>query len=1440
MIRNSASVGQVAKVGEIVTTVVLHPTRSHSGIDPIVCSTGSTTIGASDDCDCVLPLGGIEAKHCTLTVQPGRISLQAISPMTWINDGPVRDSALRDGDRVAIGPLEFRARVTQSPVAPAPHVAIPPASNPQVSGSELLDAIAAQISGRLQNIRQQSSADTLSPQSAMVPPPLPQNVVVPQAELPRTPGEAGPARRSVFEAAEAQRADAQRLRAEREAFEQKLADEQRRLAERERMLNEKLEVQRTLEQRLATQVALAEQTAAANLAARQSAELVRQEQLDQLERELHARCRQIEQQESHIAERERELQLARQKFEETSQKVRRESSELTEIRVRLETERREVTELTEQLKTSQQQWQEMQTSLIEETAAARSRFAERETQLVEQERGVALRTKELNEREATLAEQVRSTKHRHSSLMQQLQDLVSQERTLQEAVQRQQAEREEFQRLQQQLDAVRNEVAQTRQELEQQRTAIGTEQESLELQRQELATATEQLLTDRQALADAQAACEANQCEIQESLREIDARRVELEAKAETLEQTAAELERRAESIAAERIALAEQVSAAEQTNATALLERNSLMAATQGIPEIDATAIDRAESDRLADEQRLEAIQRVEMAQAELASQQADLMTQQADIRAAIEQLAQDRADLVAERERLAGEQELVASAQAQIAVEREQLNSEKKSLQARSEEFDQRTIELNQRLAQLERREVEFTDRVTASEQAAQQELTNAEATHEAQVAAQSTAQAEAVAAAVQAEAERYSKEIATREDEIQKLTAEHAAVVDERDRLHDELLSLFDLRTQQEELQSQLVTEQEELSKAKRRIAEQAAELESQVLALKAEAESLEQERDAYIVDRQALIAERQMAETDREQLSALMEELQQERQRCQAEREAFLAEQSQARARRETIGDFEANEDQFVASLKTELSIDEEMEPSIDWSEDDSRNDAMEGAETSVTDGVDSEETVTSSGHDVTPVVPKAPGADLMAMLHRISEPSKPDDANDTNEEVEAWDSQSVDREVVDSKIETTDRDEEAPARRSNDAHVVRTEQSQMISSSDHEGRSDDPEADELRNRLAELFGIPESSNASHGHRHSSTTMDDENTDSLDHAKQQSSQYEEERYPQDEQPEEVDEEVEAVEESPLSFGGDDSIASYMEQLLARTRRTGDGHHPQPVVKDKDQPAPAAMKTKVVEPAVENSPSSIKVEAEKEATKTKLTENRKELAKRHNDSIRVNLDSMREIANRSARSAVARHQTRQLSVSTQIQLALTSIGAVITLILLTAEFWGPSYRWQGLGTLLVTMTSAVVLFLNERKVRRLQRISETTVVDSLEEGVDKVPTVGESESQLETLRALAKKQASTPRDKESAAPLRGANTPMPKTFPDERIEESPAGETMQDEGQFTEPRIIHTALDSLTAPEKVLTDEDEARLKMLAGVADFSNVRDRKIES
>src|SRR5579863_4189163 len=91
-------------------TLVLDHARPSPGAAPLVLDQPQYLIGSDAECPIRLPANGINSRHALLVCNGPHVVIKALDRRTWLNGYPVTESRLREGDLVAIGPVEFRLR----------------------------------------------------------------------------------------------------------------------------------------------------------------------------------------------------------------------------------------------------------------------------------------------------------------------------------------------------------------------------------------------------------------------------------------------------------------------------------------------------------------------------------------------------------------------------------------------------------------------------------------------------------------------------------------------------------------------------------------------------------------------------------------------------------------------------------------------------------------------------------------------------------------------------------------------------------------------------------------------------------------------------------------------------------------------------------------------------------------------------------------------------------------------------------------------------------------------------------------------------------------------------------------------------------------------------------------------------------------------------------
>jgi len=134
--------------------LVLEITRGRTRFPARPVTNSRFLIGAGVTCDLRLGASDIPAIHSILTIHGGEVHLEAIhpAPALVVNGKTVRETALADGDAIAIGDIELRARMSvghdpvRSQAATAVHTTIEAEDVPlaDLSAIELIDRIEAE------------------------------------------------------------------------------------------------------------------------------------------------------------------------------------------------------------------------------------------------------------------------------------------------------------------------------------------------------------------------------------------------------------------------------------------------------------------------------------------------------------------------------------------------------------------------------------------------------------------------------------------------------------------------------------------------------------------------------------------------------------------------------------------------------------------------------------------------------------------------------------------------------------------------------------------------------------------------------------------------------------------------------------------------------------------------------------------------------------------------------------------------------------------------------------------------------------------------------------------------------------------------------------------------------------------------------------------------
>lgn len=190
--------------------------------------------------------------------------------------------------------------------------------------------------------------------------------------------------------------------------------------------------------------------------------------------------------------------------------------------------------------------------------------------------------------------------------------------------------------------------------------------------------------------------------------------------------------------------------------------------------------------------------------------------------------------------------------------------------------------------------------------------------------------------------------------------------------------------------------------------------------------------------------------------------------------------------------------------------------------------------------------------------------------------------------------------------------------------------------------------------------------------------------------------------------------------------------ESVAAYMKRLFARTSGSQDYAEPAaPVSRNKPtEPVASVIPPASTDSQAEEGSSSFVVDGDSSNT---VPEPKRPVAQVNREQLKLEIASLRDVANQTARHALATHAWKQVKLKMMMSGALTGASAIASVVLLSSPWWSPvnhqSYGWL---TVLLTAISGYELFRSHRGFVRLKQGPATPVrtelpVQSLPAGDD-----------------------------------------------------------------------------------------------------------------
>lgn len=1358
--------------------------RRGSGPASLALGPGRHTIGSDPACDVPVDAAGVQPQHCLLIVSPHRTIAKALSPLTWINDGPFTEAALRAGDRLIVGPVEFTVRTRQDEgrvdrVEPAAARSEVP-SRRELRQPESSEGLGPASSGRPATPPLRLQADAAEPgseQDAGILKILRDATPFPPASPPAMVGLSAPTAEmsGLRDEIARQSADLAALRAERDEIARTLEGV---LAERDRArdLESDLMISRREIDRL--QSVLAEAQAEAQGAAAAASEQSR----------LQGR----------IAELETTVRNQQQAATVTRPaSLEREKSALLQQRAEVLSMRREVQEKLNEQHRLALDIEEARRALQADADESRNRHREVEEELarverlvqqVAEERGeIAARERSLAEERTALQTRESDVASRHEAAGALLWEIDEKRRELEEAerraqevigraeeIRREALELEEGRRAYEgharhvesemaRLESVSEEHARLQAEMDGRLSEILGREAALSAERETwlerlagVDVREAQLHSRDGEIRQQQALLESSQADHLSRDRELQERLSAIDASEEELRRRQAELDDRTRRIEADGTRIEEGREALRRANDELASQRQQLLDGEQ-------------ESDRLRAEaeQLLADIDAREAKLTGIAAREAALRTQWESYESAMRELEAARADLARREEEVAAAQAaridvpspppLLALLSASSAaaptddgnrngdtdLELDVLALGRKSLMEREREIDDRLDALSTREERLERREAEL--RLRELRLADREEELAAQAVRPAPAPAPTSIAADRPAAAASVQQSEHEDELRgraeavdRRERELDSRDAElrgfERRLVEREERLHQPASAavsaavpddLEQARRELDERSARLTAQECELERLQQQLGEYRSEFLSQYEALEKEREELAAQRQALAEQGEELAGQLRGLAGRRDERAdepvAPTEEFDRPSLRGvrgwdEPEAEAVAPEDSK------TLDASSQIPGTFSSGLFGAAATGGDPRKEFDWK---ALRENLRGT---------SEEQWTSEADESFDTPPSAGSGSIAEALSRrpesrISSPLFPNHRHETDsphlndgEPHRDWKTGAGTRAGAGAGADGAS----GAAAVLEDGEAAADQTAEASPSAD---------ALELRAHLADLFGIDLS------RRPAPTPVEYDDAETMaspEAVEEDVSSRTADRYDAGSQP---SYRSAATSLSPASAGSiaaeppaaepqDDDIASYMERLLARTRRAA-AEQPPAILPSAPAPSPAAGSAAApgsgpASAAVPGAgglssinlallrsaaPRPVEEEAVAAPVEEEAKPQRRPLQREELDAIRGSMDSFRELVNRTARAAVARHQLVKLRQGVSTKAMTLGLSGVISAVLLLPELFGNDrYRHAAIGCLCVTIVAGLEWFRTRLRIRKL----------------------------------------------------------------------------------------------------------------------------------
>ncbi|MEZ6046081.1 MAG: hypothetical protein R3C11_10970 [Planctomycetaceae bacterium] len=794
--------------------------------------------------------------------------------------------------------------------------------------------------------------------------------------------------------------------------------------------------------------------------------------------------------------------------------------------------------------------------------------------------------------------------------------------------------------------------------------------------------------------------------QLRQEVRDLEVQKSELLDKETALQSQAANWEERTQDLSASESRLVDMEATLQQRETELEESLSAFQVQQQKFEELSEKESERLEADRI----ELEALrtqiksQRAELQelQDQLSDERKELEQERELLEAQREEFASEKQELDDERQRL---QKWEASIDSHIAEElTRRLATDRESLELEKQHFTEASSELTEKEHQIAVAERKLSEamirleklekdnkRLTEEKERLEKELISAEARRE-QIQSMLDANLDQLddlkekielerGALLEAEMkhmesqnqqseqlEQLSEKLLHSTQKIEELEEDHENLVAQHAKLNDEKTAL-------QEKHEDLLAQQDQLVSKLQDLEEEYAELKSNSAVTAAAQQELNQEAEAeFEATREEFEQLRTELATERDQLADAQERIEAERNQLESERNELLDNRDQINSEREEL-------EELRAALEEQKREIEELESAA-------RRQIAE------------QESATSSQLNALIDVAESPLADEvldddLAIIAGL------EDANILDEPLE---------EVIDEPVNEIEEPESSAAELDAEEEIPTSGSSAVVT------ESSSTQLNSLRSQLADMFDMHEEESARRQVEQESsapelTSSESDlgfNTDDFLDIDENSSLTE---------PAPEEEEAPAA-ESEEAAEDDDSIEAYMRRLIARTQRGTAGEEFETTKKKKD----------LLNKPLAKEASHPKADASSQIDSTPAEPARpvRERAKVNPDEVRANLNTLREVANANARTALATHSSKQLRETLMLKLIVSVVAMIITAIFAFSGLWSTeSYTWQTIAAATIACGMLFEFFRSFMKIKQAESMSR--IQEELQSGRD-----------------------------------------------------------------------------------------------------------------